>query len=101
MYALHARFLHVWRPILYAQSVLINIISASELSRKFIKIALLVGLSLFLWGWGGVGLSQSPGVRSCRSSHDPSEETMMEVAELKPFTMLSAHLIRTATTIPL
>ncbi len=30
-------------PIFYAQSVLINKISASELSRKFIKSALLVG----------------------------------------------------------
>ncbi len=36
-------FLHVWVPILYAQSVLINKTSASEISRKFIKSALLVG----------------------------------------------------------
>ena len=36
-------FLHVWRPILHAQSMLIDKISASELSRKFIKSALSVG----------------------------------------------------------
>ena len=35
--------LHGLVPILYAQSVLINKVSASELSRKFIKSALLVG----------------------------------------------------------
>ncbi len=34
-------------PIFFAQSVLINKISASELSRKFIKSALLVGVSFF------------------------------------------------------
>ena len=33
-------------PILYAQSVLSNKISASELSRKFIKSALLVGIEI-------------------------------------------------------
>ena len=36
-------FLDVWRWLVYAQSVLINKISALELSRKFIKGALLVG----------------------------------------------------------
>ncbi len=36
-------FLQVWRADLHAQSVLINKISASELSRKFIKSALVVG----------------------------------------------------------
>ncbi len=38
-------FLHVFAAILHAQSVLINEISASELSQKFIKSALLVGLT--------------------------------------------------------
>ncbi len=37
-------FLHVWHLNLYAQPMLVNKISASELSRKFIKNALLVGL---------------------------------------------------------
>ena len=37
--------LHVLATILYPQSVLIDKISASELSRKYIKSALLVGLS--------------------------------------------------------
>ncbi len=32
-----------WAPDLHAQSVIINKISASELSQKFIKSALLVG----------------------------------------------------------
>ncbi len=36
-------FLHVLAPICYARSVLVNKISASELSRKSIKSALLVG----------------------------------------------------------
>ncbi len=37
-------YLHVWVPICYAQSVLINKISASELRGKFVmKSALLVG----------------------------------------------------------
>ncbi len=36
-------FLHVLGADLHAQSVLVNKISASELSRKFIKNALLVG----------------------------------------------------------
>ncbi len=34
---------HVWAPDLYAQLVIINKISASELSRKLNKSALLVG----------------------------------------------------------
>ena len=44
MYTLHTRFC-TFRADLYAQSVLINEISASELSRKFIKSALLAGQS--------------------------------------------------------
>ncbi len=36
-------FAHVVPICMYAQSVLINKISASELSRKFLKRALLVG----------------------------------------------------------
>ncbi len=43
---IRARFTHVFAlsaPDLHAQSVLIGKISASELSRKFIKSALLVG----------------------------------------------------------
>ncbi len=43
MYTLRARFLHTWAPILYAQSVLIDNFFASQLSRMFIKGALLVG----------------------------------------------------------
>ena len=42
MYTLHTRFC-TFGTNLHAQSVLINKISASELSRKFIKSALLVG----------------------------------------------------------
>ncbi len=42
MYTLHTRFC-TFGTDLYAQSVLSNKISASELSRKFIKSALLVG----------------------------------------------------------
>ncbi len=48
---LHARFiLHVLAPIFYARSVLVNKISASELSRKFFKSALLVGYDLLIFG---------------------------------------------------
>ena len=43
MYMSHAQFLHVWAPILRAQSVLIDKTSASELSRKLIKSAASVG----------------------------------------------------------
>ncbi len=43
MYTLHARFFCTFGTDLYAQSVLTNKISASELSRKFIKGPLLVG----------------------------------------------------------
>ncbi len=39
-------FLHIWRRSLHAQSVLIDDISAPELSRKSIKSALLVGYVL-------------------------------------------------------
>ena len=42
MYTLHACFC-MFGADLYAQSVLVDKISASELSRKFIKSALLVG----------------------------------------------------------
>ncbi len=41
-YTLHARFC-AFGASLYGQSMIINKISASELSRKFIKSALLVG----------------------------------------------------------
>ncbi len=41
-------FLHVWHPDLFAQSALINKISASWLSRKFIEGPLLVGHSLLV-----------------------------------------------------
>ncbi len=47
-------FLLVWCPLaLYSVGVLINKISASELRRKFIKSALLVGCSLLVdvVGW--------------------------------------------------
>ncbi len=43
VYTLHTRFCTLGADS-YAQSVLINKISASELSRKFVKAALLVGL---------------------------------------------------------
>ncbi len=43
MYTLHARFFRTFGADLHAPSVLISKISASELSRKFIKSALLVG----------------------------------------------------------
>ena len=43
MYTLHT-CLGMFSPDLHAQSVLVNKISASELRRKFIKGALLVGL---------------------------------------------------------
>ena len=45
MYTLHTRFC-MFGTNLYAQSVVINKISASELSRKSIKSALLVGKKL-------------------------------------------------------
>ena len=44
MYTLHTRFRTLGTD-LYAQPVLINKISASELSRKFIKSVLLVGMT--------------------------------------------------------
>ncbi len=44
MYTLHARFCTLGAD-LHAQSVLIDKLSASELSRKFIKSALWVGLA--------------------------------------------------------
>ncbi len=43
MYTLHITRFCMFDADLYAQSVFINKISASELSQKFIKIALLVG----------------------------------------------------------
>ncbi len=46
------KFLHVWRrSVVMLMSVLINKISASELSRKFIKSALLVGWALPFRTW--------------------------------------------------
>ena len=39
----HTPFLHLLAPILYAQSVIIDEISASELTRKLTKGPLLVG----------------------------------------------------------
>ncbi len=49
-----------WKPICKAQSVLINKISASELSRKFIKSALMVGKKrrCETW-WSFISLSTS------------------------------------------
>ena len=47
MYTLHTRF-HTFGTDLYSRSVIINEISASELSWKFIKSALLVGIDLSL-----------------------------------------------------
>ena len=44
-YTLHTRFFCTFGGDLYAQLVLINKISALELSRKFIKSALLVGMA--------------------------------------------------------
>ena len=47
MYSLHTRFLHVRHRLANAHLALINKISASELSRKFIKGPLLVGRAHF------------------------------------------------------
>ncbi len=53
IYTLHTRFC-MFSADLYAQSALINKISASELSRKFIKSVLLVGVGVGVKGeWGG------------------------------------------------
>ncbi len=46
VYTLRTRFLHVLAPDLRARPVPINKISASELSQKSIKSALLVGLDM-------------------------------------------------------
>ncbi len=50
MYTFHTHFC-TFGTNLHAQSVLSNKISASELRRKFIKVALLVGCSLFPLGF--------------------------------------------------
>ncbi len=48
LYALHTRFLHIWRRFVCSVGAFTTKISASELSRKFIESALLVGSSLLL-----------------------------------------------------
>ncbi len=56
MYTLHSRFC-TFGTNLHAQLVLINKISASEISRKFVKIALLVGYPRFFTCYKVGGLS--------------------------------------------
>ncbi len=69
---------------LYAQSVLINKISASELGRKLIKVALLVGPAR--------GLGDSSGERG--------EDPPTLVIRTSPFTPITAHATTTHSPSP-